>query len=196
MKKLTSHIQIIYNFVIQKFNYIIQKNMKKILAGLFMTGAIAFASAQTISFDKITFDYGNVKAGSDGHRFFTVKNIGDKPLIISEVKPSCGCTTPEWSKDPILPGKSTQIKVGYNTGIKGAFNKLIEVYSNDPQNSRAVLYIKGNVEDIANAQAVSVAQEAKLVAAPVATAKAQPAAAAKRIAKKKADVQKVESVAK
>jgi hypothetical protein len=47
--------------------------MKKILAGLFMTGAIAFASAQTISFDKTTFDYGNVKAGSDGHRFFTVK---------------------------------------------------------------------------------------------------------------------------
>ena len=170
--------------------------MKKILAGLFMTGAIAFASAQTISFDKTTFDYGNVKAGSDGQRFFTVKNTGDKPLIISEVKPSCGCTTPEWSKDPILPGKSTQIKVGYNTGIKGAFNKLIEVYSNDPQNSRAVLYIKGNVEDVANAQAVSVAQEAKLVAAPVATAKAQPAAAAKRVAKKKADVQKVESVAK
>ena len=196
MKKLTSHIQIIYNFVIQKFNYLIQKNMKKILAGLFMTGAIAFASAQTISFDKTTFDYGNVKAGSDGHRFFTVKNTGDKPLIISEVKPSCGCTTPEWSKDPILPGKSSQIKVGYNTGIKGAFNKLIEVYSNDPQNSRSVLYIKGNVEDIASAQAVSVAQEAKLVAAPVATAKAQPAAAAKRIAKKKADVQKVESVAK
>ena len=95
-----------------------------------------------------------------------------------------------------MPGKSTQIKVGYNTGIKGAFNKLIEVYSNDPQNSRAVLYIKGNVEDIASAQAVSVAQEAKLVAAPVATAKAQPAAAAKRVAKKKADVQKVESVAK
>ena len=123
-------------------------------------------------------------------------DTGDKPLIISEVKPSCGCTTPEWSKDPILPGKSTQIKVGYNTGIKGAFNKLIEVYSNDPQNSRSVLYIKGNVEDVANAQAVSVAQEAKLVAAPVATAKAQPAAAAKRVAKKKADVQKVESVAK
>lgn len=164
--------------------------MKKILAGLFMTGAIAFASAQTISFDKTTFDYGNVKAGSDGHRFFTVKNTGDKPLIISEVKPSCGCTTPEWSKDPILPGKSAQIKVGYNTGIKGAFNKLIEVYSNDPANTRSVLYIKGNVEDL---QGVN--QEAKLSVAPVATATAvaaQPAAQAKRAAKKAA-VQKVEA---
>jgi len=181
VKKLTAHIQIIYNFVIQKFNYLKQKNMKKILAGLFMTGAIAFASAQTISFDKTTFDYGNVKAGSDGHRFFTVKNTGDKPLILSEVKPSCGCTTPEWSKDPILPGKSAQIKVGYNTGIKGPFNKLIEVYSNDPANNRSVLYIKGNVEDL---QGVN--QEAKLVAAPTAeTASAKVQTATARTATKK-----------
>ncbi|MCD9853559.1 DUF1573 domain-containing protein [Epilithonimonas sp. JDS] len=161
--------------------------MKKILAGLFMTGALAFASAQTISFDKTTFDYGNVKAGADGHRFFTVKNTGDKPLIISEVKPSCGCTTPEWSKDPVLPGKTAQIKVGYNTGIKGPFNKLIEVYSNDPANNRSVLYIKGNVEDVAGAP---VAQEANLTVAPVATAKAVPATA-KRAVKK--EVRKVEA---
>ena len=164
--------------------------MKKILAGLFMTGAIAFASAQTISFDKTTFDYGNVKAGSDGHRFFTVKNTGDKPLIISEVKPSCGCTTPEWSKDPILPGKSAQIKVGYNTGIKGSFNKLIEVYSNDPQNNRSVLYIKGTVEDLAGENA-----EAKLTAAPedkaVAQVKAIPATDSNSRAANKA-VKKVE----
>lgn len=159
--------------------------MKKILAGLFMTGALAFASAQTISFDKTTFDYGNVKAGADGHRFFTVKNTGDKPLIISEVKPSCGCTTPEWSKDPILPGKTAQIKVGYNTGIKGAFNKLIEVYSNDPANNRSVLYIKGTVEDIAGAP-VAAAQEAKLVASPTETfsAKAAPASKSAKAAKK------------
>ena len=157
--------------------------MKKILAGLFMTGALAFASAQTITFDKTTFDYGNVKAGADGHRFFTVKNTGDKPLIISEVKPSCGCTTPEWSKDPILPGKTAQIKVGYNTGIKGAFNKLIEVYSNDPANNRSVLYIKGNVEDLGGQTAV--AKEANLTITPVATAKAVPATA-KRSVKKEA----------
>ncbi|GGG56916.1 DUF1573 domain-containing protein [Epilithonimonas arachidiradicis] len=164
--------------------------MKKILAGLFMTGAIAFASAQTISFDKTTFDYGNIKAGSDGHRFFTVKNTGDKPLILSEVKPSCGCTQPEWSKDPILPGKTAQIKVGYNTGIKGPFNKLIEVYSNDPQNNRSVLYIKGNVEDLNGEVA---AQQANLTVAPVAQAKAQPATAAKRSAKKAVAAQKIEA---
>ncbi|MBN9336656.1 MAG: DUF1573 domain-containing protein [Chryseobacterium sp.] len=164
--------------------------MKKIFAAMFITASFAFASAQTISFDKTTFDYGNVKAGSDGHRFFTVKNTGDKPLIISEVKPSCGCTTPEWSKDPILPGKSAQIKVGYNTGIKGSFNKLIEVYSNDPQNNRSVLYIKGTVEDLAGENA-----EAKLTAAPeakaVAQVKAIPATDSNSRAAKKA-VKKVE----
>lgn len=147
--------------------------MKKILAGLLMTGALAFASAQTISFDKTTFDYGNVKAGSDGHRFFTVKNTGDKPLIISEVKPSCGCTTPEWSKDPILPGKEAKIKVGYNTGIKGAFNKLIEVYSNDPANNRSVIYIKGNVEDVAGATKAVAVADSKATLAPVTEAKSK-----------------------
>lgn len=120
--------------------------MKKVLAGLFLTASFALASAQTISFDKTTHDYGTVKNGSDGHRMFVVKNTGDKPLIISKVQASCGCTTPEWSQDPIMPGKTAQIKVGYNTKIAGPFTKIIEVYSNDPENSRSVITIKGVVE--------------------------------------------------
>jgi hypothetical protein len=48
-------------------------------------------------------------------------------LIISNVKPSCGCTTPEFSQDPIMPGKSAKIKVGYNTA-NGGFNKMIEYF--------------------------------------------------------------------
>lgn len=126
--------------------YLIFKNMKKLIAGIALFGTFALASAQTITFDKTTFDYGNVKPGSDGIRFFTVTNTGDKPLILSNVKASCGCTTPEFSQDPILPGKSAKIKVGYNTGINGGFNKMIEVFSNDPVNSRSVIYIKGNVD--------------------------------------------------
>lgn len=121
--------------------------MKKIFAGLFLTASFAFATAQTISFDKTTFDYGTVKSGSDGQRIFTVKNTGDKPLIISKVQASCGCTTPVWSQDPIMPGKTTQLKVGYDTKIVGPFTKIIEVYSNDPGNSRAVINIKGTVEN-------------------------------------------------
>ncbi len=120
--------------------------MKKLIAGIALFGTFALASAQTITFDKTTYDYGNIKPSSDGTRFFTVTNTGDKPLVLSNVKASCGCTTPEFKTDPIMPGKSAQIKVGYNTAINGGFNKMIEVFSNDPANSRSVIYIKGNVD--------------------------------------------------
>ncbi len=119
--------------------------MKTLFAGIALFGTIALASAQTITFDKTTFDYGMIKPSSDGTRFFTVTNTGDKPLIISNVKASCGCTTPEFSQDPIAPGKSAKIKVGYATANPGPFNKMIEVFSNDPVNSRSVIYIKGDV---------------------------------------------------
>ena len=138
--------------------------MKKFFAGFALLGTIAFASAQTITFDKTTWDYGTVKTGAEGHRIFTVKNTGDKPLIISNVKASCGCTTPEWSQEPIMPGKSAQIKVGYNTAINGDFQKMIEVFSNDPANSRSVIYIKGKVDPNASEVAVAHANENSAVA--------------------------------
>jgi hypothetical protein len=137
--------------------------MKKILTGLFLTGTLVLASAQTISFDKTTFDYGTVKSGADGHRFFVVKNTGDKPLIISKVQASCGCTTPEWSQDPIMPGKTAQIKVGYNTTIVGAFTKIIEVFSNDPANGRTVINIKGTVEGTAASTSASLPETVSTV---------------------------------
>ncbi|SDE22440.1 DUF1573 domain-containing protein [Riemerella columbipharyngis] len=121
--------------------------MKKILAGMLLLGGVAVMSAQSISFDKTTIDYGKIKKGADGHRFFTVMNKGDKPLIISKVKPACGCTTPEWDKAPIMPGKSAKIKVGYNTAIVSMFKKSIEVYSNDPEHGRSVLWIQGEVQN-------------------------------------------------
>ncbi len=152
--------------------------MKNLLAGIALLGMTAFATAQTITFDKTTFDYGVVKNGANGDRSFTVTNTGSQPLIISSVKASCGCTTPKFSKDPILPGKSAKIEVGYNTKINGAFNKMIEVYSNDPENSRSVIYIKGKV-DPAEAAAVA-AQEVK----PAKSAALKSAKSAKVAAKK------------
>ena len=130
--------------------------MKKLLSGIAIFGVFALASAQTISFDKTTLDYGTVKTGSDGQRIFKVKNTGDKPLILSSIKASCGCTTPVWSTDPIMPGKSADIKVGYNTAINGFFVKQIEVFSNDPQNERVALNITGTVDPDADAKIVVV----------------------------------------
>ncbi|MFP3592527.1 DUF1573 domain-containing protein [Chryseobacterium sp. SIMBA_038] len=160
--------------------------MKKLIAGIALFGTFALASAQTITFDKTTFDYGNVKPSSDGVRFFTVTNTGDKPLVLSNVKASCGCTTPEFSTDPIMPGKSAKIKVGYNTAINGGFNKMIEVFSNDPANSRSVIYIKGTVD--ANAPDV--------VVAPAKMETPVDAKAAKKEAKKAAKAAKKVAAAK
>ena len=157
--------------------------MKKIFAGLFLAGSFALASAQTISFDKTVYEYGNVKPGADGHRVFTVKNTGDKPLIISRVQASCGCTTPEWSQAPIMPGKTTELKVGYDTKIVGPFTKIIEVYSNDADNSRSVITIKGNVTDAV--AAVAMAPQAQAAEMTVdQTAKSAPATARKAAVKK------------
>lgn len=119
--------------------------MKKLFLGLLFAGSFALVSAQTISFDKTTIDYGNVAVGADGQRVVTVTNKGNKPLIISKVSPSCGCTTPKWSNEPIMPGKSAKIEVGYNTQLKGGFKKSIDVYSNDPKQGRTVLWIEGKV---------------------------------------------------
>lgn len=121
--------------------------MKKSILGFVAVLAFGFAGAQTITYDKTTVEYGKVKFDSDGQRTVTVTNTGNKPLIISEVKAGCGCTTPKWSTDPILPGKTSQINIGYNTKLRGAFTRNIEVLSNDPKNERTVLYINGIVED-------------------------------------------------
>lgn len=119
--------------------------MKKLVGGLLLIGAFAFSNAQTITFEKTTIDYGTVKANSDGNKVFTFTNTGDKPLIVSNVVPGCGCTASDWTKEPILPGKTGQVKVHYNTGIVAAFKKNIEVFSNDPKNGRIILNIQGTV---------------------------------------------------
>ena len=119
--------------------------MKKLVGGLLLFGAFAFSSAQTITFEKTTIDYGTVKANSDGNKVFTFTNTGDKPLIISNVQPGCGCTAFDWTKEPILPGKKGEVKVHYNTANLNAFKKTIDVFSNDPANGRIVLYIQGTV---------------------------------------------------
>lgn len=119
--------------------------MKKLVGGLLLFCAFAFSSAQTITFEKTTIDYGTVKANSDGNKVFTFTNTGDKPLIISNVQPGCGCTASDWTKEPILPGKKGEVKVHYNTANLNAFKKTIDVFSNDPKSGRVTLYIQGTV---------------------------------------------------
>ena len=97
-----------------------------------------------IKFDAQEHDYGTITQGANGDCVFKFKNMGNEPLILSDVRKSCGCTTPTWSKEPILPGQSGVINVGYNTNNIGQFSKTITVISN-ASNSPVTLTIKGNV---------------------------------------------------
>src|SRR5688572_13233200 len=83
-----------------------------------------------ITFETIVIDYGTIEQSSDGSRVFKFKNTGKQPLILSNVIGSCQCTVPTYSKEPINPGQTGEIKVQYNTKNVGAFEKTVTVTSN------------------------------------------------------------------
>ena len=99
---------------------------------------------ESINFTALVYDYGTIDVGSPGNSVFKFTNTMKKPLVIYNVKPSCGCTVANWTKTPILPGKTGVITLHYNTKIPGNFNKTITVSSN-ATNATVVLRIKGNV---------------------------------------------------
>ncbi len=102
-------------------------------------------NAAIASFDKTMFDMGNLPQGIPAVASFTLTNDGKEPLIISSAKASCGCTNLKYEKDPVLPGKSTQISVTYNAAAPGNFVKTITVNTNASEKP-VVLSIKGTVE--------------------------------------------------
>jgi|TARA_B110000196_G_scaffold133195_1_gene115365 hypothetical protein len=99
-----------------------------------------------IEFESSTIDYGTIEKGADGVRVFKFTNTGDSPLIITNVKASCGCTIPKKPAKPILPGANGEIEVKYDTKRVMPFKKTISVGSN-AVNSTVLLTIKGKVED-------------------------------------------------
>lgn len=119
-----------------------------LVLSLSVLGSFAMKSQTTIQdslvFDQTIHDYGTIEQGGDGNCEFKFTNNSATPLILSNVKASCGCTVPEWPREPIAPGKASSIKVKYNTNNVGAFSKTITVTSNAP-NSTVVLTIKGVV---------------------------------------------------
>jgi len=98
----------------------------------------------SIVFTKLVHDYGIIDVGSPGHCEFIFTNKKKTSLVISNVRPSCGCTVAKWSKEPILPGKTGSIKINFSTKIPGTFLKTITVTSN-AKNATVTLRIKGNV---------------------------------------------------
>lgn len=91
-------------------------------------------NAPEFKFNETTHDFGNMPEGPAAMFSYKFKNIGNEPLIIAEVQKSCGCTTPDWTKEPILPGHTGTITTSFDTkGRVGSFSKTVTVISNAKQ---------------------------------------------------------------
>ena len=118
---------------------------------LFLTIAVVFAfvaasNAQgVLKFNKEVHDFGKLSEGPLATYNFEVTNTGTAPVVISNAQASCGCTTPDWSKEPIKPGKKGFVKATYNAAAPGPFTKSVTVMSN-ATNSTIILYLKGDVK--------------------------------------------------
>lgn len=99
-----------------------------------------------ITFKDTLFDYGRVIEGKQVEASYRFTNTGKKPLILTRVEPSCGCTVAkDWPKDPISPGESGQINISFDSnGRTGSQKKIISVIANTYP-STTVLYLNGEV---------------------------------------------------
>lgn len=121
--------------------------MKRIiLFAAILFSLTAMAQMPVITFDKTTHDFGKINE-ADGRvtTVFEFKNEGMVPLVLTNVRASCGCTTPKWTREPIEPGQTGTITVTYNpSGRPGRFQKTVTVTSNTEE-ATTRLYIKGEV---------------------------------------------------
>jgi hypothetical protein len=126
--------------------------MKKILTLVFLVAFVGSLKAQnTVSqpvaepliFPETEHDFGKIPQGKPVYYKFAVKNEGITAIKIENVAATCGCTTPEWSREAVEPGATAYIKVGYNAAADGAFDKFITVTYNG--NVHKQIKIKGFV---------------------------------------------------
>jgi hypothetical protein len=139
--------------------------MKKIFTTLLFSGLCAFAFAQeghsandghnhapvatnpatddVLKLKETEHDFAKIPQGKPVYHSFEIVNTGKTALKLDNVSASCGCTTPEWSKEPIAPGATAIIKVGYNAAAEGFFEKPITITYNGTQTKQ--LKIKGTV---------------------------------------------------
>lgn len=116
----------------------------KLVAAEAATTAKTTLTTENMYFKFPVHDFGTIQEGPAAEHEFEFTNTGKEPIIISNVSASCGCTTPSYSKDPVLPGKKGTIKASYNTqGRVAPFTKTITITSNA---GMKVLTIKGEVE--------------------------------------------------
>ncbi len=106
------------------------------------------ANYAKFSFEENEYNFGEISEGDKVEHIFKFKNVGDAALVISDIKTSCGCTTPSYTKDPIVPGESGEIMVRFNSkGKSGIQNKKIRVFANT-EKSIDIITIKAKVNKL------------------------------------------------
>ncbi|MDR2139875.1 MAG: DUF1573 domain-containing protein [Tannerella sp.] len=125
------------------------KRVLFVLMAVLLTSGMLHAQQKEASItvvDSTSYDFGDInEADGPVSHIFTILNNGELPLVISRVQAACGCTTPEWTKEPIAPGKTGEVKVIYDPkGRPNKFNKTVSIYSNGSTGSYT-LTIRGNV---------------------------------------------------
>ena len=111
--------------------------------------ATAKVAGSAITFEESKYDFGSVAQGGMVDHVFKFKNTGTQPLIISNIGVSCGCTTPEYTKDPVLPGKTGSIAAHFNSaGKMGMQNKVLTIESNAAAGNATVSLV-GEVKEAA-----------------------------------------------
>ena len=97
-----------------------------------------------MSFESTVVDYGKIAQHSEPLRSVKFTNVGTEPLVIKNARGSCGCTVPDWPKQPIMPGETSKIEVRYSTNRLGAINRKITITTNEGGEPH-VLSVVGNV---------------------------------------------------
>jgi hypothetical protein len=141
-----------------KFNPKIGREMKKLMfiAALALIANVGFSQKATdaktdlasIQWDGATHDFGKIKQGTPVTHKFTFTNKGKVPAVITNAQPSCGCTTPDWTRDPVMTGGEGYVKATFNAMALGPFDKVITVSANT-EGGVILLHIKGEVEGTA-----------------------------------------------
>ena len=84
-----------------------------------------------ITFEEVTFEFGDIQQGDQVEHIFTFENTGEVPLVLTNVQTTCGCTVPKWPRQPIPPGQKGEIQVKFNSaGKMGKQHKVIKIISN------------------------------------------------------------------
>jgi hypothetical protein len=140
----------VFSHLSTKFELFKPLKMKKFITLFMLLSAFLFVGAQStitpedhLELKEAEHDFTKIPQGKPVYYTFEIVNKGTTELKLDDVHASCGCTTPEWSRDPIAPGATGKIRVGYNAAAEGPFEKFITITYNTTLSKQ--LKIKGQV---------------------------------------------------